>query len=68
MINYLSRGNAFGVVYRMMTCDKDGCFCWNGCDEALKESIRRSKYAQKVRKALLEKKYKKFCNITKDGM
>lgn len=34
-------------------------FCWNGCDDILKESIRRSKYVKKVRSDLLKKKDKK---------
>jgi len=34
--------------------------CWNGCDEALKEEIRRNAFVQEIRHKLLKKKCKQI--------
>ena len=32
------------------------CFCWNGCDDALKEGIKRNNFVKEVRSKLAKKK------------
>ena len=34
--------------------------CWNGCDEALKEEIRRNAFVQEIRLKLMKKKCKQI--------
>lgn len=38
----------------MMTQAK--CNSWNGCDDALKEEIKKNKHVKQVRKELIKKK------------
>ena len=32
------------------------CECWNGCDDALKECIKKNKHVERVRRELMKKK------------
>lgn len=34
--------------------------CWNGCDEALKEEIKRNPFVQEIRFKLMKKKCKQM--------
>ncbi|MBD3211467.1 MAG: hypothetical protein GF311_02580 [Candidatus Lokiarchaeota archaeon] len=34
--------------------------CWNDCEDSLKEKINRSKFVNKIRNKLMEKKYEKL--------
>ena len=36
--------------------------CWNGCDEALKEDIKRNVFVKEIRQHLIKKKCKQICN------
>lgn len=43
----------------MSDCKKiEKFFYWNGCEDALKQSIERSRYVKKVRSKLMKKKLK----------
>ncbi len=38
--------------------DHEKCNSWNGCDNALKEDIRKNEHVKRVRRELMKKKLK----------
>jgi len=40
----------------MITYEK--CDSWNGCDDALKEQIKKNKHVKRVRRELMKKRLK----------
>ena len=37
---------------------REKCDTWNGCDDALKEGIKKNEYVKRVRRELMKKKLK----------
>ena len=53
-----ARGKSGGTAYY-----SDDYFCWNACEDKLRECIDRNKFVKDIRNKLAKKKFKKIKDI-----